>query len=227
MALRPRAEPDRHLRRASHRTERRRIRQRCCRSSASQRSTSSPPLRCRQRFGRTKASTFPPRSANRRRRTPSEPSPTEPSRALADRPRVPRHRHSPGHPAQRARGPVVVHGVHAVPTRDLAGPPRGAPQLPDDGQRPHRDGARERVAPRRAHRRGGSDGDGAPPRPIGRVEPVRRRRRTAIRTPSRSCRRVPSRSASPSRWATRSNSSTRASPVRHPRPDPVDDRRDP
>ena len=33
--------------------------------------------------------------------------------------------------------PGLVHGLHAVPARDLAGPPGGAPQLPDDGLRPH------------------------------------------------------------------------------------------
>ena len=37
-------------------------------------------------------------------------------------------------PAQRARGPGLVHGLHAVPARDQPGPARGAAQLPDDGQ---------------------------------------------------------------------------------------------
>ena len=31
-----------------------------------------------------------------------------------------------GDPAQRAREPGLVHAVHALPGRDLAGPPRGA-----------------------------------------------------------------------------------------------------
>ena len=48
------------------------------------------------------------------------------------------HVHPAGDPAQRAREPRLVHRVHAVPTRDLAGTARGAPQLPDDGERPHR-----------------------------------------------------------------------------------------
>ena len=40
----------------------------------------------------------------------------------------------PRDPAQRPREPRLVHGVHAVPARDLPGPPRGAHQLPDDGR---------------------------------------------------------------------------------------------
>ena len=52
----------------------------------------------------------------------------------------------------------MVHGLHAVPARDLPGPPGGAAELPDDDHRPHRARRRERVAPRRRHRRGGGDG---------------------------------------------------------------------
>ena len=55
-------------------------------------------------------------------------------RALDDRPRLLRHDHAGGDPAQRAREPELVHRLHAVPARDLAGPPRGAHQLPDDGR---------------------------------------------------------------------------------------------
>ena len=43
------------------------------------------------------------------------------------------HPHARRDPAQRAREPGLVHGLHAVPGRDLAGPARGARQLPDDG----------------------------------------------------------------------------------------------
>jgi glycine dehydrogenase len=49
-----------------------------------------------------------------------------------------RHDHAGGDPAQRAREPGLVHGVHAVPAGDLAGPARGAAQLPDHGRRPDR-----------------------------------------------------------------------------------------
>ncbi len=83
----------------------------------------------------------------------------------AARARLQRHRHAAGHPAQRARGPGLVHGVHAVPAGDLPGPARGAAQLPDDGERPHRDGPRERVTARRGHRRGRGDDAAAPHEP--------------------------------------------------------------
>ncbi len=36
---------------------------------------------------------------------------------------------------QRPRESRLVHALHAVPGRDRAGPPRVAPQLPDDGER--------------------------------------------------------------------------------------------
>ena len=63
---------------------------------------------------------------------------------VADRPRLLRHDHAAGDPAQRAREPGLVHGVHAVPARDLAGPARGAAELPDDG-RPTSPGWRSRT----------------------------------------------------------------------------------
>ena len=53
---------------------------------------------------------------------------------LAHRHGVLRHVHAAGHPAQRAREPGLVHGVHALPARDQPGPARGAAQLPDDGR---------------------------------------------------------------------------------------------
>ena len=62
----------------------------------------------------------------------------EPAAALVHRHGLLRLRHAGGDPAQRAREPGLVHAVHAVPGRDRAGPARGAPQLPDDGRRPHR-----------------------------------------------------------------------------------------
>ena len=77
------------------------------------------------RARRVRASRRSPSCAARRRTT---------SCHVAHRPRLPRHDHAPGDPAQRAREPGLVHGVHAVPARDLAGPARGAAQLPDDGQ---------------------------------------------------------------------------------------------
>ena len=71
--------------------------------------------------------------------------------------------HTPaGDPAQRAREPGLVHAVHALPGRDRAGPARGAAQLPDDGRRPHRAAARQRLAARRGDRR--RRGDDALPR---------------------------------------------------------------
>ena len=79
----------------------------------------------------------------------------EPTRRGDDRPRLPPDGDAGGHPAQRARGPVLVHGVHAVPAGDLPGPARGADQLPDDGRRPHRSDHGQRVAARRGHGGGG------------------------------------------------------------------------
>ena len=49
-----------------------------------------------------------------------------------------RHVHAAGHPAQRAREPRLVHRVHAVPARDLAGPARGALNFQTMVDRPHR-----------------------------------------------------------------------------------------
>ena len=50
----------------------------------------------------------------------------QPGRHPPDRAGLPRHDHAAGHPAQRAREPGLVHGVHAVPARDQPGPARGA-----------------------------------------------------------------------------------------------------
>ena len=77
----------------------------------------------------------------------------ESSAALAPRHGLPRLRGAAGHPAQRAREPGLVHAVHALPGRDLAGPPGGAAQLPDPGDRPHRAADRQRLAARRGDRR--------------------------------------------------------------------------
>ena len=86
---------------------------------------------------------------------------------IDDRARLLRHAHAAGRAAQGAREPGLVHGLHAVPARDLAGPAGGAPQLPDDGLRPHRAAARERLAARRGDRRRRGDG-GRPARVEGR-----------------------------------------------------------
>ena len=56
--------------------------------------------------------------------------------------------------------PSLVHGLHAVPARDLTGAPRGHPQLPDSDQRPHRPRDLQRVSARRVDRR--RRGNGAP-----------------------------------------------------------------
>ena len=77
----------------------------------------------------------------------------EPDLAVVHRHGLLRLHHAAGHPAQHPGEPGLVHGVHAVPGRDRAGPARGAAQLPDDGDRPHRAADRERVAARRGHRR--------------------------------------------------------------------------
>ena len=83
----------------------------------------------------------------------------QPARRADDRPGLPRHHHPAGDPAQRARGPELVHRLHAVPARDLPGPARGAAQLPDRRRRPGRPADRQRVAARRGH--GGGRGDDA------------------------------------------------------------------
>ena len=118
-----------------------------------------------------------PRPRPSARRSPScARSPTSNTvRTLADRPRLLRHHHARRDQAQRAREPELVHGLHAVPARDLAGPPRGAHQLPDHGRRPHRARHRERVDARRGHRR--RRGHAARPSRLEvRVERVPRRR---------------------------------------------------
>ena len=122
---------------------------------------------------------------------------------VAHRPGLLGHDHAAGDPAQRAREPGLVHGVHAVPARDLAGPARGAPQLPDDGRAtspawtsPTRRCSTRRTAAAEAMAM-------LPPR-----QPEGGRRRssstpTATRRRSTSCARAPSRSASRSSSATR------------------------
>ena len=92
----------------------------------------------------------------------SEPEVLAVLRALADRNRVvtsligtgySRHPHAGRDPAQRAGGPGLVHRLHALPARDQPGPPGGAAQLPDHGDRPHRHGDRQRLHARRVDRR--------------------------------------------------------------------------
>ena len=120
----------------------------------------------------------------------------EPGLPLVHRHGLLRHDHAAGDPAQHPREPRLVHAVHAVPGRDLAGPARGAAQLPDDGRGPHRPAARERVAARRGDRRRRGDGDVPSAAPSG--------KRTAFFVAERlppaddrgRARRAPSRSAS-------------------------------
>ena len=112
-----------------------------------------------------------------------------------------RHDHPAGDPAQRAREPGLVHGLHAVPARDQPGPARGAAQLPDDGRRPHRAGPGQRLAARRGHRRGRGDGDGPPP-----VEDADATASSSTPTPTR--RRSPCCGPGPSRSASSSSSAT-------------------
>ncbi|EFL42534.1 glycine dehydrogenase [Streptomyces griseoflavus Tu4000] len=77
---------------------------------------------------------------------------------LHDRARLLRHLHPAGHPAQRDGEPRLVHGLHAVPAGDLAGPARGAAELPDRGRRAHRTAHVRRLPARRGHRRRRGDG---------------------------------------------------------------------
>src|SRR6266511_1951249 len=105
-----------------------------------------------------------PRPARRhdragRQRPPARAGRPQPGLYLADRPRLPRHDHPAGHPAQRAGGPRLVHRLHALPAGDRAGPAGGAAELPDHGGRPHRHGAGQRLPARRGQRRGRGDGD--------------------------------------------------------------------
>ena len=84
----------------------------------------------------------------------------EPGVPQLHRPGLLRHPHAERHPAQHPREPGLVHRLHAVPGRDLAGPHGGADQLPDHVRRPHRHGDRQRLAARRSHRRGRGDDPG-------------------------------------------------------------------
>jgi glycine dehydrogenase len=63
----------------------------------------------------------------------------------------------PRDPAEHRGEPGLVHAVHAVPGRDRAGAPRGAPELPDDGGDLTGLPAGWRVAARRGHGRGRGD----------------------------------------------------------------------
>ena len=65
---------------------------------------------------------------------------------LLHRPRLSRHDHAERRPADGDGEPRLVHAIHAVSGRDRAGPPRVAPQLPDDGDGVDGDGGGERVA---------------------------------------------------------------------------------
>ena len=93
------------------------------------------------------------------------------------------------------QNPGLVHGVHAVPAGDLAGPARGAAQLPDDGDRPDRAGDRQRLDARRGHRRGRGD-DAVPALDKSDVARLRGRRRRAAADDRRGAHARRSRSAS-------------------------------
>ena len=109
-----------------------------------------------------------------------------------------RHGHTAGHPPQRAGEPGLVHGLHALPARDLPGSPRGAAHVPDDGHRPHGHRDRQRLDARRGHRRGRGHGPRAPGQPEG-----RRRLRRRPRHPPADLRggRDPGRTARACRWS--------------------------
>ncbi|CAK7282556.1 hypothetical protein SGPA1_20531 [Streptomyces misionensis JCM 4497] len=85
----------------------------------------------------------------------------QPGPRLHDRPRLPRHLHPAGHPAQRHGEPVLVHGLHALPAGDLPGPPGGPAELPDHGRRPDRPAHLGRLPAGRGH--GRRRGHGAVP----------------------------------------------------------------
>ena len=150
---------------------------------------------CRPRSAARRRCACRPRSRGRGARRAARHRGAEPGAEVLHRPGLLRHPHARRDPAQRAREPGLVHGVHAVPAGDLAGPARGAAQLPDDGTRPHRHGDRQRVDARRGHRRGRGDDAGAAlgararPRPSSSPTTCCRRRSTW-------CARAPSRSAS-------------------------------
>ena len=82
----------------------------------------------------------------------------EPGAQELHRPGLPRHAHARRHPAQHPREPGLVHRLHALPGRDLAGSHGGAGQLPDHGLRPDRHGHGQRQHAGRSHcRRRGDD----------------------------------------------------------------------
>ncbi len=134
---------------------------------------------------------------------------------LAHRPGLLRHRDAAGRAPQRPREPRLVHRLHALPARDLPGPPRGPAQLPDGHHRPHRPRRRRLVAPRRVDRRGRGDVAHAP-RQQGTGRRRRARRRAALPADHR-------RDAHPrrgARTAPRSSPTCAASPTPTPWPPP-------
>ena len=111
------------------------------------------------------------------------------------------HHHARRDPAQRAREPGLVHGLHAVPAGDQPGPAGSAAQLPDDGHRADRARGRQRLAARRGdgRRRGDERWRGGCRRPPSTASSSTT---TRIRRRSPCSRRGPSRSASNSSSAT-------------------------
>ena len=126
----------------------------------------APPGSARPSAGRLRA---------RGARGAAPPGGPQPAGGADDRPRLSLDRDARRHPAQRAREPGLVHGVHPVPARDQPGPARGALELPDHGVGPDRPRHRQRVAARREHGGGGGGHAHAPPHPRD-GRPCRRRR---------------------------------------------------
>ena len=117
----------------------------------------------------------PAASEARRRRGAARPGSSQPGDDVDDRARLLRHDHPGGHPAQRPGEPRLVHRLHALPARDLPGPARGAAQLPDRRQRPHRPDHVRGVAARRGdRRRRGDDPDASLQQDRRRCRPRRR-----------------------------------------------------
>ena len=180
----PRRPRGRHpVRRPAHRAAAGRAGHACWTSSASARSRSWSSGRCPTRSAseRRDLELPPPASESAGARRAACARRQEPAADLDDRPRLLRHGHPAGDPPQRPREPGLVHRLHALPAGDLPGPARGAAELPDDGRRPHRPAARQRLHARRVHRgRRGHDarapGRARPSRPASSSTPTRSRR---------------------------------------------------
>ena len=156
------AAPAAAVRRPAHRSRPRRGRERCSPPSATAARRSSSTPRARRRSAREPLDLGPAGRRERGARGAARSRGPQHGGRADDRPRVLRHVTPARDPAQRAGEPGLVHRLHALPAGDLAGPARGAAELPDDGRGPHRPARRQRLAPRRGHgRRRGDDADAA------------------------------------------------------------------